>query len=126
MSECTGWEVEAADCIPTLCQEAEGSWHVTRSLQIHRASSQGASTCRAALTSYLGSAVPAPSELPTQHEADSHPSCSCLEQCLVQGRLGLLETLAHPISKVAENRSRKGAEGNLLCAGWVVTELSSG
>lgn len=29
------WEVEAADCILTLCQEAEGSCHVTRSLQIH-------------------------------------------------------------------------------------------
>lgn len=37
MSECTGWEVEAADCIPTLGQEAEGSWQVTRSpVYLHR------------------------------------------------------------------------------------------
>lgn len=115
MSECTGWEVEAAGCILTLAQEAEGSWHVTRSLQIRHVSSQGASTCRAALTSHLGSAVPPPSDLPpTQHEADNHPSCSWLEQCLVQSRLGLLEALAQPISRVAENRSRNGAEGICL------------
>lgn len=77
MSKCTDREVEAADRIPTLCQEAEGSWHVTRSLQIHRVSSQGASTCRVALTSHPGSAVPTPSDLlPIQHEAESHPCLS--------------------------------------------------
>lgn len=77
MSGCTDWEVEAADCIPTLCQEAEGSWHVARSLQIHRLSSQGASTCRVALTSHPSSAVPTPSALPPiQHEAEGHPCLS--------------------------------------------------
>lgn len=77
MSEGTEGEVEAADGFPTLCQKAEGSWHVTRCLQIHRVPSWGASTCRVAFTSHPGSAVPAPTDLlPTQHEADSHPSLS--------------------------------------------------
>lgn len=54
-----------------------GSQHVTRSPQIHHVSSQGVLTCRAALISHLGSAVPTLSSLPaTQHEADSYPSLS--------------------------------------------------
>lgn len=61
---------------PPYARKHGGAGRVTRSLQIHHVSSQGASTCRAAPTSHLGSAMPTPSDLPpTQHEADSHPSC---------------------------------------------------
>lgn len=65
MSECTGWEVEAADCIPTLCQEARGSWPCDK---IPTDTSCIFTGC----INLQGSPHLTP---PTQHEADSHPSC---------------------------------------------------